>query len=403
MQESNIFHLTGLPEEMDEDEIAEVVVASESLADSEVVGGRRQVSVNIPPQSDPARKISLEDLAVLKGRFPHLADFSDSFLMSRTTDELLRIESTSMKLRDAERSRDVEDRLHANKSALATKTAEVMAGVDNRWNILHAARFLGGAACSAQELWSQARAVIGINGHPPLSNYDMTAVGLGGFVTAKGWLELGNPASTKISLKLFNINNCTARASASRAAAASDELLEVADLGEFKLALRALRTAGQFVMPWNYSFLALEGFLLQTDFCKAELLGDDRPAATLTQFVDFILQTNADRWRDSLGFLTTGELAAYWASFHGARPKQKAEAAKTSKKDSAAASTTKKEKRVRFPWVDVCHQWNTGKCNKAPGACTSSRGTVLRHVCDWRDLANPAVICGQAHKRLQFH
>jgi hypothetical protein len=86
----------------------------------------------------------------------------------------------------------------------------------------------------------------------------------------------------------------------------------------------------------------LEGFLLQTDFCKAELLGDDRPAATLTQFVDFILQTNADRWRDSLGFLTTGELAAYWASFHGARPKQKAEAAKTSKKDSAAASTTKK-------------------------------------------------------------
>jgi hypothetical protein len=113
---------------MDEDEIAEVVVASESLAESEVVGGRRQVSVNIPPQSDPARKISLEDLAVLKGRFPHLADFSDSFLMSRTTDELLRIESTSMKLRDAERSRDVEDRLHANKTALATKTAEVMAG-----------------------------------------------------------------------------------------------------------------------------------------------------------------------------------------------------------------------------------------------------------------------------------
>ena len=31
-RESNIFHLTGLPEEMDEDEIAEVVVASESLA-----------------------------------------------------------------------------------------------------------------------------------------------------------------------------------------------------------------------------------------------------------------------------------------------------------------------------------------------------------------------------------
>jgi hypothetical protein len=96
--------------------------------------------------------------------------------MSRTTDKLLSIELTSMKLRDAERSRDMEDSLHANKTALATKTAEVMAGVDNRWNILHAARFLGGAACSAQELWSQASAIIGINGHPPLSNYDMTHV-----------------------------------------------------------------------------------------------------------------------------------------------------------------------------------------------------------------------------------
>jgi predicted acyltransferase (DUF342 family) len=31
---------------------------------------------------------------------------------------------------------------------------------------------------------------------------------IGGFVTSKGWIELGNPVSVKISLKLFNINNC---------------------------------------------------------------------------------------------------------------------------------------------------------------------------------------------------
>jgi hypothetical protein len=142
-------------------------------------------------------------------------------------------------------------------------------------------------------------------------------------------------------------------------------------------------------MPWNYSFLALEG-----SYCKP---------ISARQFVNFILQTNADRWRDSLGFLTTDELAAYWASFHGARPKLKTEAAKTSKKEATNTTTSKKEKRVRFPWVDVCHQWNTGKCSKAPGTCTLSRGTVLHHVCDWHDLANPAVICGQAHKRLQFH
>jgi hypothetical protein len=92
-------------------------------------------------------------------------------------------------------------------------------------------------------------------------------VGLGGFITSKGWIELGNPASVKISLKLFNINNCSARASSVRASASDPlEFAEVRDLGEFKLALRALRTAAQFVCPWNMSFLALEGFLIQTDY-----------------------------------------------------------------------------------------------------------------------------------------
>jgi hypothetical protein len=64
------------------------------------------------------------------------------------------------------------------------------------------------------------------------------------------------------------------------------------------------------------------------DFCKAELAGDDCPAAILTQFVDFILLTNVDRCRDSQGFLTTGDLSTCWAFFHGARPKQKVEAAR---------------------------------------------------------------------------
>jgi hypothetical protein len=41
----------------------------------------------------------------------------------------------------------------------------------------------------------------------------MAAVGLGGFVSPRGWVELANPASTKLSLKLFNINSCTGKIS----------------------------------------------------------------------------------------------------------------------------------------------------------------------------------------------
>ena len=393
---------------MSEGEIEDVI---EDAMD--IVRGEREPVRRGPNPPDPGAaqgaRIAAADLEILKGRFPHLADFSDQFLRSRTTDELLRIESTSLKIRDAERGRDAEDRLHANKTALATRFTTVQAGTDNRWTILHPARFLGGAACTAQQLWLTARTVIGLTGHPPLSNYDLTAVGLGGFITSRGWIELGNPASVKISLKLFNINNCSARASSSRATANPHEMADVRDLGEFKLALRALRTAAQFVCPWNMSFLALEGFLIQTDYCRAELAGDEKPASTLTQFVDFILQTNADRWRDSLGFLSTGELAAYWASFHGARPRSlvpQPEAKMYPLGTTARPATggAERKKRVRFPWVDVCHPWNVGKCGKAAGSCISSRGVPLRHVCDWRDINNPtAPACGQDHQRALFH
>jgi hypothetical protein len=125
--------------------------------------------------------------------------------------------------------------------------------------------------------------------------------------------------------------------------------------------------------------------------------------------VDFILQTNADRWRDSLGFLSTGELAAYWASFHGARPKNmvpQPEAKMYPLGTTARPATggAERKKRVRFPWVDVCHPWNVGKCGKAAGSCISSRGVPLRHVCDWRDINNPtAPVCGQDHQRALFH
>jgi hypothetical protein len=54
---------------MEEDEIEEVFNSSESIAGTELIGGRQQVSISIPNQSDPAdgRKISSVDLAVQKG------------------------------------------------------------------------------------------------------------------------------------------------------------------------------------------------------------------------------------------------------------------------------------------------------------------------------------------------
>jgi hypothetical protein len=65
----------------------------------------------------------------MRDKFPILNDFSESFLQSRTLDELLRIESTSLRIRDAERA--TEEHLTQNKSNLPTKFYEVRAGRDN--------------------------------------------------------------------------------------------------------------------------------------------------------------------------------------------------------------------------------------------------------------------------------
>ncbi len=66
------------------------------------------------PVSSGQQKISQEDLRVMRDKFPMLNDFSEHFLQSRTLDELLRIESTSLRIRDAERAREAEERLAQN-------------------------------------------------------------------------------------------------------------------------------------------------------------------------------------------------------------------------------------------------------------------------------------------------
>ena len=99
-----------------------------------------------------------------------------------------------------------------------------------------------------------------------------------------------------------------------------DDLSEVLELGEFKCALRALREAMNFVHPWNKSVAALEGFLIQSQYCMVDLAGLDKQATLLSQFVDYVLRENSNRWRGLEAFITIGELKPTWESFFGGRP-----------------------------------------------------------------------------------
>jgi hypothetical protein len=58
-----------------------------------------------------------------------------------------------------DQSRDVEDRLSANKDLLEKAVLEIPGGSDNRCTILHQARFLPGAGVSTPNSWLAARKV----------------------------------------------------------------------------------------------------------------------------------------------------------------------------------------------------------------------------------------------------
>jgi hypothetical protein len=389
-----------MPGIMDQLELAEDIRQASILIDDETSRSRQVVNCQDPAQpSVSISRVSDEDIRVLKSKHAFLADFSDSFIRSTPIGDLMKIESTALKAREIERAKDSEDKLSLNKTSLATAFTDVQAGKDNRWSTLHPARFLGGASCSAVKMWLAARECWGSSHPPPVGNYDMGSVGLAGYVSARGWVELHNPASTKLSVKQFNINNCGSRASAKKAAEGDEDILE---LGEFKLALRALRTAMSFVMPWNYSVLALEGFFMQNNYCAQDLGNVDKKAWLLTKFSDYVLSQNADRWRDAEPFLSTGDLKAAWAAFFGAQPQ--AALAKPGKK---TGNNNQKSQQSKFDpriALGICFAWNQGQCLKPAGTCATAKGRPLKHVCDFiADPSKPQDVCGKDHVRKDFH
>ena len=292
---------------MEDEELYEETAHAEELLDEESAHSARPSSGG---QSQHAtQRMTLEDLGSLRRRHAFLADFSDLFIMNTPIGDLMKIETTAIKVKEVERAKDSADRLASNKMALASTFVTLPEARDNRWNVLHPARFLAGSGCSGTKLWLAAREVIGLNNFPPIGCYDMGAVGLAGHVSARGWLELHCFSGSKLSVKLFNINSGPKQTG--RPTEDPEDILEVA---EFKLALRTMRTAVSLVRPWDLSVLALEGFFFQNNFCMADLDKFDKKAWHLTRFTDYVLEQNADRWRDAEPFLTTGELKTTWTA-----------------------------------------------------------------------------------------
>ena len=234
------------------------------------------------------------DLEAMKRKFPFLLEYSDEFIRDTGVHILIKAETASRKLQDMDRSKKAEDKLFFNRESLCSTVSHIAAGTDNRLDLLHTARCLPGATCSAGKLWLHARSVMGDKGHSALSTYDMGSIGLGGCVSAKGWVEIHDPASASLSIRMFSMGSCVSRGVKS---ASDDDFPEMSDLSEFKAAIRVLWGAMAFVHPWNRSIDALENFLIQSNFGLSDLAGVSKPAAFLSQFTDYVLVENASRWK----------------------------------------------------------------------------------------------------------
>ena len=316
---------------------------------------------DITPVQLPHR-MDNNDIEVLRSKFPFLRELSSNYIKGLTPSELLNMEKASVKRGEHERLKDAEDRLTSNRMDLGISATDVKAGTDDRWAILHDGRFLAGAGCSASKLWLTARQVVGVNGYAAISTYDMAAVGLAGYITPRGWLEAHNPSSSKMSIRLFNVNNITSNRQMSRNCNMEyDEPDDYSDLGEFQLALRAMRSAVSFIMPWNHSVAALEGYLLNSRYCRDDIGGLEKQAQLLTNFCDFVTRENASRWRNVEPFINAGEMRSFWNAFFLARPQS--QLSKKQGKNNYSNSKGNSNTKGKSNFIDICFHWNRGQCN----------------------------------------
>ena len=323
---------------------------------------------------------------------PQLRELPESLVKKLPMSAMFHLNAALSKEKKSTEKLGVNTKLAHNAKQLVKNPVMVGQARDNRREILHPARFLGGACSSLTDQWMEARRTIGEAGVTALGNYDLDAVGCGGCVTPKGWLELHNPASQELKLKFFHMPHMAGSSSSKKAdgEASSEGLKEIGDLDSFRIALNTAREAMSSALPWNRSISALVGLMFNTNYLAEDLGGNPRRAAILTEFSDYIFGRNGLNWENGQPFLSTDELAHVWGNW---RTKRGISAKNQEKQEKKPANSDKKK-----ILSEICRLYNSKTCkNQADKECKSSWGKSLKHICN-KFLAG-GKICMKDHPR----
>jgi len=214
---------------------------------------------------------------------------------------------------------------------LRLNLTQVPAGLDDRCENLHKARFYGGAVGLLQDKWLKARELLGLERVTPLASYDFDSVGIDGCFTSKGLFDMHNPANPNLKLKHFSSTNVGSSSLSSRrltlaegdhAVDINESFRELEHMSDFKAALRVDMKAMTIVLPFNHSISAIESFMDSSVYCaeKTAHLSDKERAQDLMAFVDHVFHTNSRHWVAKQGFLTTTDLVPVFQSWIGSHP-----------------------------------------------------------------------------------
>jgi hypothetical protein len=299
-----------------------------------------------PPQAPS--QLADNDIETIRSIFPNLKNLSDSFISTTPMQVLLQM---NQQAQQAPQQADMQAAMLAaaaaavqysqmagfnptaqdpgvkmakNLEKLRTNPVTIPEGLDDRISILHCARFLGGAVTSGPALWLMARKVIGLEGLTPLANYDLACIGLSGSVTLKGCIEAHNPGSQNLCLKQFSPENLSTTAGAARkftladddgAVSVGEHMKEITEMATLQHAMRALCGLTRIIMPWNFSFEAIHGFLYASNFGLPELKDDPLRVQKLVKFINYVFGVNAAAWQREEHFLTCGALKQEFGIF----------------------------------------------------------------------------------------
>ncbi len=362
------------------------------------------------PKIPKISRLSAADLSVYREDFPHLKNKPDDYFAHRTFDQLIRM--NTMLEKSNKSSRKLTEKLARNLDYTKQHPVPIHAGTDNRSDILHDARFLGGHVCKHTDIWLRARNLLGLQGPDPVSRYDTETLGLTGHINSYLWSALSNPGSKDISITM-------ASPEALKAARGVEDRdgghpkKDFTTISDFRMALAALRVARHCIHPWDFSLATIEFFLISVQFGETDLPDLSARLRFLSEFVDEALQHNAEAWDDAKSFLPASALSTRWMNrimlLRGTQPTPSGHTftprPKPPPRGQFVGQPTHQPAKPKFKFEklavphDVCRRFNLGQCSKqADPHCFAvwDLSKQLRHVCCFRDPTTQA-FCLKPH------